>query len=127
MKPKHPRHPEIPADFIFIGHGGTFEPSYKEKYRVVEGKYCFRASFYSTREDYANGCSGVDYYVKKNGPTHILNGITSTYKTAVKKSKYTVAKHGISWVVNENGGIFGHFATRKIARKAAKALNQFDS
>ncbi len=123
MKPKYPRHPKIPADFIFIGQGGTFEPYYKERYYVIEGKYTARAPFYSTKEDYANDCSDADYYVKKNGPTHKLN----TPKKERKKSKYTVAKHGISWVVNEDGKIFGNFATRKIARKAAKALNQFDS
>jgi hypothetical protein len=121
MKPNHPRTAQIPANFIFIGQGGAFNPSYKEPYYFVEGKYTASASFYSTREDYANDCSDADYYVKKNGPTHRLNTPVLENKPVLKKSKYTLKKD-LYWSIYEGDKLFGVFNGRANARKVLNAL-----
>ncbi len=73
MKTNFPRHANVPADFIFIGKGGTFEPHYGDQYYFVTETGCSSTHFYGRKSDYAENSDKIDYYVKKNGPTHLLN------------------------------------------------------
>lgn len=82
MKSNFPRHANVPADFIFIGKGGTFEPAYRDAYYyVTKDGFCEALNFHCEKSDYADS-EGVDFYVKKNGPTHLLNKPKVKKKTA---------------------------------------------
>jgi hypothetical protein len=122
MKPQYPRPSKIPANFVFIGRGGSFTPVKGDKYwnvgadsRVHNNDLGFAYVITSLY------MSGRDFYVKKNGPTHKLNRPISK-----KVAKYKVARYKMVWAVMENGRIFAKAGIRESARKIVKALNQLE-
>jgi hypothetical protein len=73
MKPLYPRPAQIPANYVFIGQGGTFEPEFGESYSCVSPRWRSKSRFYSQRSEYAARFANIDYYVVKDGPTYLKN------------------------------------------------------